>query len=79
LPPDRSLRPLRITPRLLVALIRLDHFQRPPEDELDGLSKRVRKNGFAFTVIRELVGDYIYFYERNFPAIQRLVAQWQSL
>jgi hypothetical protein len=43
---------------------------------LDGLSRRVRKNGFAFTVIRELVGDYIYFYERNFPAIQRLGAQW---
>jgi hypothetical protein len=30
----------------------------------------------AFTVIRELVGDYIYFYERNFLATQRLGAQW---
>jgi predicted MPP superfamily phosphohydrolase len=66
----------RLSVRIIDAAIRLDHFQHPPEDELDGLSRRVRKNGFAFTVIRELVGDYIYFYERNFPAIQRLGAQW---
>jgi predicted MPP superfamily phosphohydrolase len=66
----------RLSVRVIDAAIRLDHFQHPPEDELDGLSRRVRKNGFGFTVIRELVGDYIYFYERNFPAIQRLGAQW---
>jgi predicted MPP superfamily phosphohydrolase len=66
----------RLSVRIIDAAIRLDHFQHPPEDELDGLSRRVRKNGFAFTVIRELVGDYIYFYGRHFPVMQRLGAQW---
>lgn len=66
----------RLSVRIIDAAIRLDHFQHAPEDELDGLSKRVRKNGFAFTVIRELVGDYIYFFGRHFPALQRIGAQW---
>jgi predicted MPP superfamily phosphohydrolase len=66
----------RLSIRIIDAAIRLDHFQHPPEDELDELSKRVRKNGFAFTVIRELVGEYIYFFGRHFPALQRIGAQW---
>jgi hypothetical protein len=66
----------RLSVRIIDAAIRLDHFRHPPKDELDGLSWRVRKNRFAFTVIRELVGDYIYFYERHFPTIQGLGAQW---
>jgi predicted MPP superfamily phosphohydrolase len=66
----------RLSVRIIDAAIRLDHFKNPPEDELDGLSRRVRKNGFAFTVIRELVGEYLYFFGRHLPAMQRIGAQW---
>src|SRR5580698_9477664 len=66
----------RLSVQIIDAAIRLDHFEHAPEKELTELARRTRKNNFAFTVVRELVGDYIYFYERNFQTMQRLGAEW---
>jgi hypothetical protein len=66
----------RLSIQIIDAAIRLDHFEHIPFEELEALSRRVRSNNFAFTVIRELVGDYVYFYERQFPTMQKLGKQW---
>jgi UDP-2,3-diacylglucosamine pyrophosphatase LpxH len=66
----------RLSVQIIDAAIRLDHFEHVPERELSGLAGKVRKNNFAFTVIRELIAEYLYFYEREFPAMQSLGAQW---
>ncbi len=67
----------RLSVKIIDAAIRLDHFEHVPEKELEDLSRRVRKNNFAFTVIREIVADYLYFYERDFPMMQSLGEQWR--
>lgn len=66
----------RLSVQIIDAAIRLEHFENVPEKELSELSRRSRKNNFAFTVIRELVAEYLYFYERDFPTMQSLGAQW---
>jgi hypothetical protein len=62
--------------RVIDTAIRLDHFATLPEKELAELSARVKKNNFTYTVIRDLVADYLYFYERDFSTMQALGAQW---
>lgn len=62
--------------KVIDAAIRLDHFASLPDKELTELFEKVRKNNFTFTVIRDLVADYLYFYERDFRAMQALGAQW---
>jgi hypothetical protein len=62
--------------RVIDTVIKLDHDISVPEDALKGLSKRVAKNPFVYTVIRDLVADFLYFYKIEFPIMQRLGAQW---
>jgi predicted MPP superfamily phosphohydrolase len=66
----------RLSVNVIDTAIRLDHFNNPPQEQLSELSRKVRKNNFAFTVIRELVGDYLYFYDQDFKIMQRLGAEW---
>ena len=62
--------------KVIDTAIRLDHFAAVPEKELTELSGKVRKNNFTYAVIRELVADYLYFFEHEFPTMQALGAQW---
>jgi hypothetical protein len=66
----------RLSVKVIDTAIRLDHFTATPLDELSALSEMVRKNNFTYTVIREVVADYLYFFEHEFPTMQALGAQW---
>lgn len=63
--------------QVIDAAIKLDHFERIPEKELAMLSSRVRKNPSTYSVLRELVAEFLYFYNLDFPTMQRLGSQWQ--
>jgi hypothetical protein len=58
------------------AAIKLDHFDRIPEKELNKLEPKVKKNYFAYSVIRDLVADHLYLYDVDFPTMQALGAKW---
>jgi predicted MPP superfamily phosphohydrolase len=62
--------------RIIDAAIKLDHFERVPEKELTSLASLVRKNPCAYSVIRELVAEFLYFYNLDFPKMQSLGSQW---
>ena len=66
----------RLSVKLIDTAIRLDHFATTPLEQLSELSKMVRKNNFTYTVIRDLVADYLYFFEHEFSTMQALGAQW---
>jgi hypothetical protein len=66
----------RLSLQVIDAAIRLDHFSHPPKEKLSELSQRVRKNNFAYTVIRQLVGDYLYLVDNDFKTMQSIGAEW---
>lgn len=47
--------------------IKLDHFSALPEVEIRSLQKKLRDNRFAYTILRDLVANYMYL----FPLDQR--------
>jgi len=62
--------------RAIDVAIKLDHDRAIPESALKELRKRVVKNPFAFTVIRDLVADFLYLYKIDYPIMQRLGSGW---
>lgn len=62
--------------RAIDATIKLDHFDHIPERELKRLSEDVEKNHFTYSVMRDVVADYIFLYNVDFPKMQRLGSQW---
>jgi hypothetical protein len=56
--------------------IKLDHSERIPEKELRVLKSRVSNNTYATMVIRDLVADFIYLYNVDYPMMQVLGAMW---
>jgi hypothetical protein len=62
--------------RVIDAVIKLDHDKAIPEASLKELRKRVIKNPFAYTVIRDLVADFLYFYKIDYSIMQQLGASW---
>jgi predicted MPP superfamily phosphohydrolase len=65
-----------LSTQVIDAAIKLDHFERVPDKELNKLEGRVQKNNFAHTVVRDLVADYLYLYSVDFPTMQKLGAKW---
>jgi predicted phosphodiesterase len=55
--------------------IRLDHFYHFPEDQVEALRERVRKNLFAFSVFRDLIVYYFSLFKST-PAIRQ---KWGKL
>lgn len=68
---DRSL-----STQMIDAVIKLDHFDRVPEKELDEIKTRTRKNHFAYTVMRDVVADHLYLYSHEFRVMQKLGSNW---
>jgi hypothetical protein len=62
---------------IIDAAIKLDHFDRIPDKELGKIKGRVGKNHCAFSVVRDLVADVLYFYNLEFPLMQKLGAEWE--
>jgi hypothetical protein len=66
-----------LSTQMIDAVIKLDHFHRVPEKELENLESKIRKNHFAYTVMRDMVADHLYLYNHEFPIMQRLGAKWK--
>jgi hypothetical protein len=62
--------------RVIDVVIKLDHDNRIPDNTLKELRKRVLKNPFTYTVIRDLVADFLYLYKLDHPIMQRLGVSW---
>jgi hypothetical protein len=65
--------------RVIDVVIKLDHDSAIPEAALKELRKRVLKNPFAYTVIRDLIADFLYLYKINYPTMQQLGSKWDIL
>lgn len=58
--------------RLVDLAIRLDHFRAFPENDVELLTKRLSKNGFAYTLLRFLVARRLYLFPSKPEAKQRI-------
>jgi hypothetical protein len=65
-----------LSTQMIDAVIKLDHFDRVPERELEAIEPKVRKNHYAYTVMRDVVADHLYLYSHDFPIMQKLGAKW---
>jgi hypothetical protein len=63
--------------RIIDTVIKLDHFDHPPEKELNDLAPRLKKNPFAYNVMRDIVADYLYLYNVEYQTMQRLGQKWE--
>jgi UDP-2,3-diacylglucosamine pyrophosphatase LpxH len=63
--------------RVIDATIKLDHFDRIPETELKKLSTDLEKNYFTYSVVRDLVADYLYLYSVDFQTMQKLGSMYK--
>lgn len=66
-----------LSTKMIDAVIKLDHFDRVPERELDEIEARTRNNHFAYSVMRDVVADHLYLYSHDFPIMQKLGAKWK--
>lgn len=66
-----------LTTEIIDTVIKLDHFERVPERELGKLEPKIRKNHFAYTVVRDIVADHLYLYSLDFPTMQKLGSKWK--
>ena len=65
-----------VTARLIMNLsIKLDNFGRIPEYDVTALEQKLRANITAYTILRLLVADYLYYL---FPVTMRLNKKWSS-
>jgi len=62
---------------MIDAVIKLDHFDRVPEKKFEEFEPRIRKNHFAYTVMRDTVADHLYLYSYDFRIMQKLGAEWK--
>lgn len=46
--------------RLIDLAIRLDHFKDAPKSDIEGLATLFRKNPYSFTLLQDLVAEYLY-------------------
>jgi hypothetical protein len=62
--------------RVIDVVIKLDHDKEIPDRPLTELRKRVLKNQFTFTVLRDLVADFLYLYQLPHHVRQQLGSIW---
>jgi len=61
------------TASLLIDLsIKLDHFTGMPEGEIRTITKKMRKNMFAFVTLRDMVANYLYLSTIHQQTLQSL-------
>ncbi len=67
---DRS-----VSLELIDLSVKLDHFKGFPESETLALAKRLHKNQFTFTVLRDLIWTRFYVYRVDYKVRQRIAAK----
>ena len=63
--------------RLIDLAIQLEYFRQPPEADIYDLEKQIRKNLFAYKILRDLVTEFLYLYNTDTKVFQRLGEQFQ--
>jgi hypothetical protein len=63
----------RIPVRLIDVSIKLDHFGRIPETDVEDLEHLLRSNITAYTVLRLLVVEFLHLFPCNYKTEQRMV------
>lgn len=58
--------------RLIDLVIKLDHFARIPEQDVEDLKKRLRGNPTVYTVLRLLVAEFLYLFPVGYKVRQRM-------
>ena len=63
---------------IIDAAVKLDHYDAVPEQELRRINQRVMKskNLFSYTVVRDLIGDFLYLYNTSYQTMQSLGDMW---
>ena len=59
--------------RLVDLVIKLDHFARIPEHDVEDLKKRLRGNPTVYTVLRLLVGEFLYLFPVDYKVRQKMI------
>jgi hypothetical protein len=63
--------------RMIDVAVKLDHFEDIPEIELRRLRAEVKDNVYAYTIMRDIVGDFLYLNSVDYRSMQSLGSQWQ--
>jgi hypothetical protein len=59
--------------RMIDLAIKLDHFARIPERDVEDLKKRLQGNPAAYTTLRVLVGEFLYLFPVDHRVRQRMI------
>ena len=59
--------------RMIDLAIKLDHFARIPEADVEDLSKRLQGNPVAYTTLRMLVAEFLYLFPVDHRVRQRMI------
>jgi hypothetical protein len=62
-----------IPTRLIDLAIKLDHFARIPEADVEDLKKRLQGNPAVYTTLRMLVGEFLYLFPIDYKVRQRMI------
>jgi hypothetical protein len=63
--------------RLVDLAIKLEHFATVPEYEITRLRDKVTRNVFSYTLLRQLIGDFLYLYRVDTRTLQKLGAMFE--
>ncbi len=59
---------------IIDVLLKLDHFRIVPEYEMAKIRDQIGKNPFAYTIVRQMVTDFLYLYKIDIRTAQKLGA-----
>jgi hypothetical protein len=60
--------------RLIDLAIRLDHFREAPKQDIDDLARMLKKNFYSFTLLQDLVAEYLYLNVSDQRDLQKIGA-----
>lgn len=70
----RQVLPANSSVDLIDLAIKLDHFRETPEADILELKERFAENQLTFTILRDLVADYLYLYVSDARKLQKIGA-----
>jgi 3',5'-cyclic AMP phosphodiesterase CpdA len=57
--------------------IKLEHFAKLPEFEISRIRDKVTRNPFGYSVLRQMIADYLYLYRTDIRTLQRFGAMFK--
>ncbi|MGA9471560.1 MAG: hypothetical protein WBV36_03800 [Terriglobales bacterium] len=62
-----------IPTRIIDLAIKLDHFARIPEGDVEDLKRRLQGNPVVYTTLRMLVAEFLYLFPVDYKVRQRMI------